>query len=293
MRITQNMILRNTLSRVNDNRDEMNEIQGRISSQKRVQKASDDPISFSRASRFRRNLEQNKQFIKNVEDANAWISTTSISLDQLHEYALQAYDLASRGADGTADAELRAQLADSVRGLLQDSVNLGNSQYLGKSIFAGTLTNESEPFLLTGDVVTYQGNDEYIQRRVTENQVENINTTGQDLLDTDLFAGLSALITALDANDVSAINTSMEQMGDVKKNLLTLSTTTASRETNLLLVKYRLNSTNEDLIAYISDEEDAVLEEEIVKFKSQETAYQAALQSASQIMNMNILNYLN
>ncbi len=292
MRITQNMILRNTLSRVNDNRDEMNEIQGRIASQKRVQKASDDPISFSRASRFRRNLEQNKQFIKNVEDANAWISTTSISLDQLHEYTLQAYDLASRGADGTADAELRAQLADSVRGLLQDSVNLGNSQYLGKSIFAGTLTNESEPFLLTGDVVTYRGNDEYIQRRVTENQVENINTTGQDLLDTDLFAGLGALITALDANDVDAINASMEQMGNVKKNLLTLSTTTASRETNLLLVKYRLNSTNQNLIAYISDEEDAVLEEEIVKFKSQETAYQAALQSASQIMSMNILNYL-
>ncbi len=293
MRVTQNMILRNTLSRVNDNRDEMNTIQRRIASQKRVQKASDDPISFSRAARFRRSLEQNKQFIKNVEDANAWISTTSISLDQLHEYALQAYDLASRGADGTADAELRAQLADSVRGLLQDSVNLGNSQYLGKSIFAGTLTNEEEPFLLTGDVVTYQGNDEYIERRVTENQVENINTTGQDLLDTELFAGLNALITALDANDVDAINASMEQMGNVKKNLLTLSTTTASRETNLLLVKYRLESTNEDLIAYISDEEDAVLEEEIVKFKSQETAYQAALQSASQIMNMNILNYLS
>ena len=293
MRITQNMILRNTLSRVNDNRDEMNETQGRISSQKRVQKASDDPLSFSRASRFRRSFEQNKQFIKNVEDADAWISTTSISLDQLHEYALQAYDLASRGADGTADAELRAQLADSVRGLLQDSVNLGNTQYLGKSIFSGTLTNEGEPFVLTGDVVTYQGNDEHIQRRVTENQTENINTTGQDLIDTDLFGSLSRLIAGLEANDETAINTSVDEMNTVKKNLLTLSTTTASRETNLLLIKYRLNSTNEKLISYISDEEDAVLEEEVVKFKSQETAYQAALQSASQIMGMNILNYLS
>lgn len=293
MRITQNMILRNTLSRVNDNRDEMNDIQGRISSQKRVQKASDDPLSFSRASRFRRSFEQNKQFIKNVEDADAWISTTSISLDQLHEYALQAYDLASRGADGTADAELRAQLADSVRGLLQDSVNLGNTQYLGKSIFSGTLTNEGEPFVLTGDVVTYQGNDEHIQRRVTENQTENINTTGQDLIDTDLFGSLSRLIAGLEANDETAINTSVDEMNTVKKNLLTLSTTTASRETNLLLIKYRLNSTNEKLISYISDEEDAVLEEEVVKFKSQETAYQAALQSASQIMGMNILNYLS
>jgi len=293
MRITQNMILRNTLSRVNDNRNEMHTIQERIASQKRVQKASDDPISFSRASRFRRSLEQNKQYIKNVNDATAWISSTSIALDQLHEYTLQAYDLASRGADGTADTELREQLATSVRGLLQESVNIGNSQYLGKSLFAGTMTNESEPFVLTGDVVTYNGNNERIERRVSENLVKDINTTGQELLDTELFAAFTALITALDADDVTAINSSMEQLSNVKKNVLTLSTTVASNEANLLLIQNRLDNTNVDLKSYISHEEDAILEEEIVRFKSEETAYQAALQSASMIMSMNILNFMS
>ena len=292
MRITQNMILRNTLRSMNDTRDEMHQVQERISTQKRVTKASDDPLSFSRAQRFRRSFEQNEQFLKNTNDALSWISTSELSLDQMYEYSLQAYNFASQGSDAISNADIRAQLADSVRGLLQDSVHLANSQYLGRSIFSGTMTDETEPFVLTGDVVTYVGNDEKINRRITESFVEEINVTGQELMDTNYFDNLTALITALDANDETAVNAAMEQLYDAKKDMLTLTTKSASVETNLRLIQYRLTSTNENLIAYISDEEDANMEEEIVRFKSEEIAYQAALQTASEIMSMNIMNYL-
>lgn len=292
MRITQNMILRNTLRSINDTRDDMHRAQGRIATQKRVTKASDDPLSFSRAQRFRRSFEQNKQFLRNTADAISWISTTELGLDQLYEYSLQAYDFASQGSDGSSNAEMRAQLAESVRGLLQDSVHLANSQYLGRSIFSGTMTDEAEPFVLTGDVVTYVGNDEKINRRITESFVEEINVTGQELMDTTYFDNLTALITALEADDDTAISTAMEQLYDAKKNVLTLTTQAASVETNLHLIQYRLNSTNDNLVAYISDEEDADMEEEIIRFKSQEIAYQAALQTASEIMRMNIMDYL-
>jgi len=293
MRITQNMILRNTLQSINNSRDGMNRSQSRISSQKRVEKPSDDPISFSRAARYRRNLDQNKQFIRNVQDAKSWVDTSSIALDQLHEYTLQAYDYTMQGADGTSDAEIRSSLADSMRGLLQEMVGLGNSQYLGKSIFAGTATSESEPFELQSDTVTYHGDDEHIQRRVGENLVLDINTTGQELMDSQIFDVMSGLITALDANDITGIETGLDNLNAVKDKILTISTNVATRATSLTLIKDRLTSTNVNLQAHISDEEDTVMEEEIVKFKSQETAYQAALKSASEIMQMNILNYLS
>jgi len=292
MRITQSMILRNTMRSINNSRDDMHQIQNRISTQKKVQKASDDPISYSRAMRFRRSLEQNKQYIKNINDALSWTSSTSISLDQLYAYALDATEMATRGADGTVDADIRMQLAESVRGLLLESVNIGNSQYLGKSLFAGTMTDESEPFSMVGDVVTYLGNDEKIERRATENLVKEINTTGQELADTELFSALTDLITALEANDVTAINASMDQMQTVKKNLLTLSTRVGSTQSNLELISLRLDDSNVKLAEYISDEEDAVMEEEVVRLASEEIAYQAALQSASKIMTMNIMDYL-
>ncbi len=292
MRITQNMILRNTLRSINDNRDGMNLSQNRIATQKKVQKPSDDPIAFSRSVRFRRSLEQNKQFMRNVQDARSWVDTTSIGLNQLHDYTAQAYELAMQGADASSDANMRATMADSARGILHDMVNIGNTQYLGKSIFAGTATDESEPFDLQNDTVTYNGNDQYIKRRINENLTFEINTSGQELVDTGMFTAMTDLITALDNNDVDAIGMSIEALKSAKSNVLTLSTNMGTKAASFNLVYDRLESTNISLESFISDEEDTNMEEEIVKLKSQETAYQAALQSASSIMNLNIMNYM-
>jgi len=292
MRITQSMILRNTLYHVNYNRDEMNDIQRRISSQKKIQKPSDDAVGFSQAVRFRRALERNTQYIKNIEDADGWAGTTSAALDQLYDYSLQAYDLAQNGADGSADAEIRASLAETIRGILEDSVAQANSQYMGKAVFAGTATREQEPFQLENGRVTYTGNDDDIMRRISENVTRPINVTGQDLMDTGLFDALSDTISALENNDPDAVRTAMDQLKLAGKELLKHSTHIGSLRTTLDMVKSRLDNTNINLQDYISEVEDANMEEEIVRFKTQETAYQAALQSASHVLDMNILNYL-
>ncbi len=292
MRITQSMILRNTLYRVNYNRDEMNNIQRRISSQKKIQKPSDDAVGFSQAVRFRRAMERNKQYIKNIEDADGWAGTTSAALDQLYDYSLQAYDLAQKGADGSADAGIRASLAENIRGILEDSVAQANSQYMGKAIFAGTATREAEPFQLQSGVVTYNGNDEDIMHRISENVTKAINVTGQDLMDSGLFAALTATVTALENDDPDAVRTAMDLLKGAGKELLKHSTHIGALRTTLDMVKGRLENTNINLQDYISTVEDANMEEEIVRFKTQETAYQAALQSASHVLDMNILNYL-
>lgn len=294
MRVTQSMILRNTLNRVNLNRDGMNETQNRIASQKKVQKASDDPRAFSRIARFHTNLNQNMQFLKNITDASAWTGTTSAGLDQLHEYAQQAVEYAMQSLDGSSDnPEIQQSLIDSLRGVLQEAVTQANAQYLGKSVYSGTMTSESEPFLLTGDTVTYQGNDEAIRRRFAQDVSMQINTTGQEIMDTGLFDSLSAVIGAMVAGDEDETRAQLANLQDSEKELLALNTSVASLRNSLDLMKDRLEGQNIDLQRYISNDEDASIEEEIVKFQSQQLAYQAALQSASDVMHMNILNYLS
>jgi len=292
MRVTQSMILRNTLRRVNYNRDEMNLIQNRISSQKRIEKASDDPLGFNRAARFRSALRRNNQYLKNISDAQAWTNTSSISLNQMHDYAMKSIEYAMQALDGAVDSDMRKTLADSIRGLLQDSVSQANSQYMGKAIFAGTKTSEGRPFLLENDTVTYQGNDESINRRLSKNIVQQINVTGKKIMDTGYFEALSNLISALDNNDQDEISAQIDNLKTAEKNLLTLSASLGSTQSSLELMYNRTTSDSLDLKKYISDEEDANMEEEIVKFKSEQTAYQAALQSANEVMNMNILNYM-
>ncbi len=53
MRITQTMLVRNTLLRVNQNKTSINELNTALSTGKRVVDSSDDPVSFSKVSRFK------------------------------------------------------------------------------------------------------------------------------------------------------------------------------------------------------------------------------------------------
>ncbi len=291
MRVTQSMILRSTLQRINDNRDEMNDIQRRIATQKKVEKASDDPVSFSRSARFRKTLRQNTQYLKNVNDANAWTNMSSTGIEQLYEYAMKSVESGMEAVDGKTTGDARDALIESLRGLLQESVSQGNTQYMGKSIYAGTLTNEGEPFLLTGDVVTYQGNDENIERRVSQNQTDQINITGQRILDSGYFDSLTALIGALEIDDLDEARNQIENLRTSGNLLLGMSSSLASTRNSLELIENRLESNNVNLTKYISENEDASLEEEYVKFSAEQIAYQAALQSSSEIMNMSILNF--
>jgi len=206
---------------------------------------------------------------------------------------MQAYSTAQKGADGTSDAEIRDSLAVTIRGLLQESVAIANTQYLGKAVFAGTATLEGEPFQLENNVVTYTGNNDKIVRKVSQNVHAEINVTGQEIMDTGFFAAMTALVEGLENNDQSAIQAAMDQLDTAEKELLKLSTDSGSLMSDLGLIKDRIRTTNINLEGYISDLEDAHLEEEIVNLKAQENAYMAALKSTSEILNMNIMNYLN
>ena len=52
MRITQSMITKSLLSSINQNRESMHSIQESITTGKRVERSSDDPVQFFRANRF-------------------------------------------------------------------------------------------------------------------------------------------------------------------------------------------------------------------------------------------------
>ena len=292
MRITQSMIVRDTLTQVQSNRLTMHQIQERISTQKKVQKASDDPAGYSRIQRYRTASDQNEQFLKNIFQSRNWIETTVSALENFHDFSNVAKGIAIQAADGAISPDMRATYAESLRSIVDEAVAVANTRFLGKNIFAGTHTTHPQPFTLDAGVVSYAGNDDPIQRKISASNVIIINTTGQQIMDTNFFTEMDNLITALETNDVPAIQNGIDIMAGVAKEFENLMTVSASSLYGLMMMETRLNETNVDLAAYIADEENAILEEEIVKFKAQEIAYQAALQSAADVMRINILRYL-
>ncbi len=291
MRITQSMIIRNTFSRINANREQMNESQTAIASGKKVQKPSDAPISYSRISHLRNSLRQNEQFLRSVSYADNWMDNSSISLQQMDSLIRDAKEYAQRGLDAMANTETRMNLANSVYSVIEQAVEVGNTQYMGKNLFAGTRTKLADPFEIIGDAVVYNGNDEQITRAISDTIELDINVTGQAIMDTGIFEALFDLRDALQADDEDLIRAAFDTINTLVDDVSTLKTSLDSMKNNVTLVENRLTESNLYLSRYISDEEDVQYEEEYVRFESEKLAYQAALQSTSEVMNLSVLNY--
>ncbi len=292
MRITSAMFMRDAVSRLFQNRADMIETQERISTQKKIEKPSDDPVGFSRAQRLHEALRQNEEFLKNIDDSEAWMDNTSALLDQLHQYAMDAVTKATHGLDAVATDDVRQAIASQLSGLLEEAVSVGNSTYMGKNVFAGTDTKLEQPFQKNGLDVTYEGNDAKIKRRISKQIVTDINVSGKELMDTNFFSAMKETIEALQNGNKDDIQTALDHLKAAEKGVLKLSTVYGSKISNLQLIKDRLTTTNENFRKFISQEEDAVLEEELVTLKSQQVAYQATLQTTSEVMNLSILKYL-
>ena len=292
MRITQSMITRNTIQRVFINRDIMYRTQERISTMKKVNRPSDDTTAYARIARYEKSLSQNEQYLKNVQYSSNWVSDTSVALDKLQDYASQAKALALKAADASNDDDTRQVYARELRGILEESVSTMNARHMGKSLFAGTNTKNDTPFVLNDLTVTYTGNEEKIKRRLSEDMVSEINTTGQQVMDTNFIQTMETLITALEANDIPAIEDTIDDMQSAYDEILTLSGETASFQNSLTLIENRLNDANMKLEEYLAKDQDVVLEEEFVRLESEQIAYQAAMQSAAKVMRLSILNFI-
>jgi flagellar hook-associated protein 3 FlgL len=292
MRITQSIIVRNLLQRINQNRERMNLLQANIASGKVLHRASDDPVNFTRSARFRQTIKKNDQYLRNITVAEGWIDTTISLLDNIGNQVMEAKNIAIQGANDTNSAANRTALGNRVDGIIREVVALVNSKFMGKAVFSGTQTRTDEPFQYDGATVTYQGNTGQINRRIGDNLVVAINVNGQQMMDTGLFTALTDLRDALAGDDQAGIQTAIDSLQSAVEEVRSLASAMGSIRNQLDLTKQRMETVNINLKSYLSQTEDVDLAEVITRYNTEEMAYRAALQTATDVIQMNLLDFL-
>ena len=77
MRITNNMITSNTKTNINNNKINVDKYNTQMTTQKKISKASDDPVIAIRSLRLSTNLSHLNQYLdNNIPDAEAWLDVT-------------------------------------------------------------------------------------------------------------------------------------------------------------------------------------------------------------------------
>ena len=288
-----------------------------VSSGKRINRLSDDPVGLVSVMNLRSSLEEIGQLERNINMGESWLNMGESALARIEDILTETKTLCIQMANATQSEAERADAAVVVEGHLQQVLSLANTRVDGRYIFSGTKTDTAPYALHEGDpsdptdptTVIYQGNDKAFEVRIARGMNVAAGRVGSEIFGSwgndpgddwsdpaagtdNIFKTLIDLKANLQGNDVNGIRTAMTELDEQMDNLRSLTSDTGAK---LLRMESKENIIQDLKLTYLerkSDIEDADMAEAIMELRAKETAYQAALASSAKVMKMSLVDFL-
>ncbi|HHX51307.1 MAG TPA: flagellar hook-associated protein FlgL [Clostridia bacterium] len=296
MRVTNKMLVNTVLQNLNRNLSMLHRSQDQMSSGKVVSRPSDDPIRVTQALTIRSALMEQKQHTKNMKDAKSWLDSSDTALDNVNEILQRARELAVYGANGTLPKQSREAIAQEVDQLIDHLVQVANSSYAGRFVFAGTRTTDI-PFQRVGDSVVYAGNDESLEWEVSPGVTIGINLDGEKAFDvaggiSRTFDVMIALKIALEEDKTDDIQSTI---GDIQEQIdhnLSQRAVLGAKSRRMELAITRAEESQVNVTELLSKLEDIDLAEVTMHYSIQSYVYQVALMTGAKVMQPSLMDFL-
>lgn len=178
-RVTNNLLHNSTLGDIKNNNIDLLALQKKLTTGREIVAISDDPLGVNRVLGYDITIDQNEQFVKNLDNARSELGITDNSLDGLHALINRAKVLALSQINGSASNETRDATAVEVKQILQQMVTIANTQIGDSFVFGGSSTNQ-KPFELIGDEVIYSGNSDDRLTAISQNISSAVNLPGSE-----------------------------------------------------------------------------------------------------------------
>ena len=92
MRITNNMIVTNTIRNINASANRLNEASERMSTELKISLPSDDPVVATTTIKYRDYVAKIEEYQSNASAASSWQKTTDDALGELYDYVAAIKD---------------------------------------------------------------------------------------------------------------------------------------------------------------------------------------------------------
>ena len=147
MRITNSMITRNTKSNINSNKILVDKYNTQMTTQKKIAKASENPVIAIRSLRLSTTMSHINQYVENnIPDANAWMDVTETALTNMVSILTDIRTHCVNGSTDTLTDEDRQTILDGLKSLSEQVYTEGNADYAGKTVFTGYRTSSTLTF---------------------------------------------------------------------------------------------------------------------------------------------------
>ncbi len=303
MRVTNQIVLRNSISRLQTNLQGVERAREDIASGLRLRKMSQDPTGGAEVMRIGSSMRAIDQFRRNIRIGGARAEAEEQVLDSVTNTLGRAMELAIGQASDTATADTRLSVKAEVDSLIGFMVDLGNTRFGDDYIFGGTRGGEP-PFRMpptpadgfsalvdeNGDPVNPSG---AIKLEIADGRYATPNHNGtQVFLDTNALESLRALSTALENNDVPAIQANIDTLRDAVSSTQVLIGTQGARGNDFQVADGALQELELTLLTFRSELRDTEIDKAMVELVGRQTMYEAAMAATSRVLGLSLANYI-
>ena len=146
MRVTMSTMYNNIQNNLQRLAEDLQRINASISSGKKYQSISDNPVDVGAILGLTQDESQMVQYDRNLNTAKSWLSTTLSALQNITDMVQTSMALANQMATGTYNASQRQAAAQQIQGDIEEVMQVGNTELEGQHILAGFAT-DSSPFV--------------------------------------------------------------------------------------------------------------------------------------------------
>jgi flagellar hook-associated protein 3 FlgL len=282
------------------------QLEAQIAEGKRILNPSDDPLGSSRVADLQRSIDNNKQFIRNMDAITTQLSFADSAVDAMSNQMVRAKELAVQAANGTLTDADRKVISTELGQIIDQMLSLSNSRDAsGNYLFSGASVGTA-PFArdATGAIV-WQGSGEAPKVPISADVAVSTGANGLSMLSIETSGGRQTILASLTefkallddpTADAATFTTGMNKaLADTTAGIDRLAdqrATFGSRMAQVDTETTRLKALETTMTSAKSNLESLDVAAAIVQLKSAMTLLDASQQSFAQIKKLSLFSYL-
>ncbi|WP_167138793.1 flagellar hook-associated protein FlgL [Diaminobutyricimonas sp. TR449] len=290
-RTTTSLMMQSAQRNLKANMQELARLQEQATSQKAITRPSDDPTAASDSLRIRAEQRASEQYGRNIDDGLGWLTTIDSTLATTTSLMHRVRDLTVRGAnDGSMSPTAKQAIATELTQLKDELLTQANTQYLGRSVFAGN----SDAASAFDAAYAYSGAAaDTVERRIGADSKIRVDANGAATFGVggaSVFALIDQIVADLGAgNNVGGhLNTIDTHMTAIRNQQAIVGT----RHAQILRAEEAHMENTVSLEGQRAAVEDIDLAEVILDLQLQEVAYQSALAVTARVLQPTLMDFL-
>ena len=297
MRVTNNTLSEGIIRQIQQLGSSQAKLQTQVATGQRIFQPEDDPSAVGRVLNLESEQREIAQYVRNADRALEISQASFSGLQQIKKVTDRATEIGTLGTGAISDASARAY-ASELDQLIEQTLQLSNTTFRNDYLFAGTAV-DTPPYVATrgadGKVtsVAYTGNADRAAIQLSETAAITPGTTGAT--NSGLGALLNQLVAmrdALTANNATGVTAAQTGLLASEDLIVSALAEHGGVEMRIAANRAQLYDRTDNLESLVSAEADIDLPTTIVRLNQSQTDEQAPLQSAANIMQISLLDYV-